>query len=459
MSLSNNLLDKEEDFGFKPFAQQSKQSSQAVQEEDFGFKPFNQPPEQKQQEVSPFEDEGFVERESERGQAQVTSRMLESIAGLPGDVLSFISNITGAEQTKKLPTSKDLREFSEKASLGYTKPKTEFEERGGEIAQDIASLMLPGSQTYSLSRNIGIPLVANLAKEGVKLTGVKEGGQDAAKAAVMIGLDLLTQRRAASGKILGDSGKAYAGKLFEEAKGKLPKGQKIAVSTLSEELENVEKSLQKGGSRPSTQKALEKIKDFKADITNGKIDVQNLYEYRTAINETIDELGGFALGGNKALKEKAVHNLNQVKGKIIKTLEEYGEKVNPEFLKPYKAANEAYAVASKSNLISNFVQKKFGNVMKSDLTKMLFGLGGHAAHAGLTAASPVAGAGVLAGKGIYDAGKVLYRVFKSPTLAKYYGNVLSGALSGNSAQVMKNLHALDKELGKDETSNTPKTSK
>lgn len=451
MSLSNNLLDQEEDFGFKPFPNQEKQPIQSIQEDDFGFKPFNAE-KKSSREVSPFDEEGHLEREIERGQAQLTSRGLETIAGIPGDLLSFISNITGSELKTKLPTSKELRQFSEKASLGYTKPKTEFEEKGGQIAQDFASFMLPGSQSYSLLRNIGIPLVGNLAKEGIELAGGGETGSDAAKGALMLGLDLLTQRKTLSGKVLGNSAKGYAGKLFEEARSTLPKGQKINVSGLSSELNDVEKVLKLGGTRPSTEKALQKIKDFRNDIVKDKIDIQNLYEYRSAINEMITDLGGFKIGENAAIKEKAIHNLNQVKGKIINTLEEYGEKVNPQFLKPYKAANEAYEIASKSDVVSNFLQKKFGVIMKSPLTKMLFGLGAHTAHAGLTAASPMAGAGVLAAKVPYDAGKVLYRVFKSPTLAKYYGQVIAGALSGNSAQVMKNLHALDKELQKEEKS-------
>lgn len=445
MSLSNSL--SHDEFGFVPFhASQNQQVNKPVKDNEFGFKPFIRSEPVQRQQLSPLEDEGNIDREIERSQAQITSRMLETVGGLPGDLISFISNITGAEPTTKLPTSKDLRTFSEKASLGYTKPKNEFEERGGELAQDIASLAIPGSQSYGLLRNIGIPLVANLAKEGVKLTGSGEQGQDATKAALMIGLDLISQRKALSGKVLGDSGKAYAGKLFNEAREAIPENAMVKVGDLPNKIEELEKIMKRGGSRPSTRAALDKMKELKSDIKNGEIEAINLYEYRPAINELVDELGGFGFSSTPAIKEKAIHNLNQVKSNVIDSLETYGKTENPNFLRPYQAANEAYSTASKSNVISSFLQKRFGSVMKSPLTKALFGISVPATQIGIGIASPASGVAAIGAKGIYDGGKVLYRVAKSPTLAKYYGKVLAGALSGNTAEVLTNLQLLDKEL-------------
>jgi len=41
-------------------------------------------------------------------------------------------------------------------------------------------------------------------------------------------------------------------------------------------------------------------------------------------------------------------------------------------------------------------------------------------------------------------------VIKSPTLRKYYGEILKGASLGNAAQVTRNTKALDKALEKED---------
>jgi len=351
-----------------------------------------------------------------------------------------------------------LRGVSEKASLGYTKPKTEAEERAGELFSDISSMAIPGAAQYSAMRNIGIPIVANMAKEGLKYFEISEGKQNAAKVAIMIGLDLITHRRAISGsnKLLGEGAKGYAGKLYSQAAEAIPEGAQVEAKGLATSLDAVENELRKGGTRPSTQKALEKVRELKSDIVDGKIQAENLFEYRPAINEMIEELGGFEVIKNKKIKERAVHNLNQVKSKVIDALEDYGKKENPQFLTPYRQANEAYAVAEKSNKISNLIKKKFGSTLKSKGAKMLFGIptvaSGATAYLVPSLGALTGSIGAL-GAGAYQAHKLLYRIAKSPTLAKYYGKILQGSLAGNVSQVSKNLKALDHLLLQEEKSN------
>ena len=92
--------------------------------------------------------------------------------GLPGDVYNFVSGIIpqtelGKKASEKVPTSQKLQEFSEKASLGYTKPKTRGEEVSDEIVGDVASFILPGGQRSAIGR-ILIPIGVDLGKNSWK---------------------------------------------------------------------------------------------------------------------------------------------------------------------------------------------------------------------------------------------------------------------------------------------------
>ena len=64
-----------------------------------------------------------------------------------------------------------------------------------------------------------------------------------------------------------------------------------------------------------------------------------------------------------------------------------------------------------------------------------------------------AGGATLAGATypMYQGAKLLYRVYKSPTLAKLYGGVLKGAIQNNASVTSKNLSALKKELKKEDS--------
>ncbi len=380
-----------------------------------------------------------VQRDIERSQAQIISRMGEAILGLPGDLVNFAGGLFGYEPNA--PGSKSLREFSENATGGYTVPKNEFEERGGEVMQDIALFALPGAKHYSIARNIGIPIVANLAKEGVKTLEGSEGKQEAAKLGSMVILDILTHR-----KNLGTA-KEYASSLFQKADEAIPKGLSIKSSNLEKSLDTLERSLKSGGERPATGDALKKISEIKNEIKNGKIDLKNLVAYRPAINEWIDKYKGFDISSSPAIRKKIIHNLNQVKGEVINAAEEYGAKYNPEYLKLNKSANEAYAAYAQSNKITNFIEKHAASKLKSTGAKALLGVAYGGSSLGVGGLAGAAIGGIAAG-----GGGLGYKIFKtilrsrSPTLRNHYFNILKGAAAGNAGQVIRNAKLLDKEL-------------
>lgn len=379
-----------------------------------------------------------VERDIDRNQAQFTSRMAEGVLGLPGDLVNFVGEIFGYDP--QAPGSQKLREVSENITGGYTKPKNEMEEKVGEAMQDIAMFAMPGAKHYSVARNIGIPIAANLLKEGVKYAGGDEKQQAIGKIGSMVIMDILNHR-----KSLGSS-KEYASSLFTKADEAIPKGLSINASNLEKSLDKVEKSLKMGGSRPDTGDSLQKIMEIKDQIKNGKIDLKELVAYRPSINKWIDKYKGFEIGSDPKIRKQIIHNLNQVKGEVINAAEEYGAKYNPEYLKLSQSANEAYAAYAASNKMSNFIQKHAGNKVQSMGAKSLLGLGGLGAGILGSAASMGATAGVGAlGTGAYKLFKTILRS-KSPTLRNHYFDILKGASAGNAPMVLKNVKALDKEL-------------
>ena len=384
-------------------------------------------------------EENEFEKEIERSTAQGTSRILETVIGAPGDILSFAKSIFGLSPDTNLPTSKSLREFSEKSSLGYTKPQSEFEERGGEVLQDIASFMIPGSKQYSLMRNIGIPVLANLAKEGTERIGLGKVGNEV-KLGTMVALDLMNLRNGGA--------RAHSSKLFQASESAIPKGDSLTSSSFVNGIKSLYNSMLKGGSSPSKNASLKKLRELIKKSKNGSIPVEELTETRKSLNELLEEAKAFNITKPFKTKKRKIRNINRVKEKVIDALDEYGQ-INKEFGELNTAANESWAALESSEIISNFLQKKVGNVVKSKNLRSLLGIStAYGAHAlGALGKATVIGAPAFAG---YQAIKLLTRISKSPTLRRYYGNILKSAISGNVAQAIKNSKALDDSLEDEE---------
>jgi hypothetical protein len=384
-----------------------------------------------------FMSEEEFEQAIQRSSARTFSRLGESIVGAPGDIASFITGLFGKEQNI-LPTSSKLKELSENLSSGYTKAETETEKKADELVSDIGSMLIPGSGNYNFAKVIGIPVVGNLVKEGLKYKNAGEKTQAYGKVGTMVALDLLSRNKGGVNK--------YAKNLYSKADELLPKGISINAQNLEKSLNNLEKTLNAGGVRATTKKALEKVSEIKNEIKNGKIDVKRLAAYRPSINEAIQELGGFQFEIPKKLKPAAIRNLNQVKNEVIGTLNQYGEKFNPEFLKYHKSANEVYAAIQRSNVIANFLKENIPYSPQSKAVQTLFSLAPYGATAALFKLTPATAIGATTGFAGYQGFKVLHRVMNSPTLRKYYLNILKESSAGNVPEATRNLKLLDKSM-------------
>ncbi|RPJ76330.1 MAG: hypothetical protein EHM20_07620 [Alphaproteobacteria bacterium] len=185
-------------------------------------------------------------------------------------------------------------------------------------------------------------------------------------------------------------------------------------------------------------------------MKDGQIEVKELIDFRKSINEIKDSLGGFDVNVPINIKKKMIANLDLVKKEVIGALDEYGTKFNPEFGKLNKAANESFAAYETSDRMGKFIKKTVKDSIKSPIARTILGLGGGygaLTHAGVVAKTAGAALPLYAG---YESYKVLHQVIQSPTLRKFYGNILMGAASGNASQVSKNAIALDKELEKNQ---------
>jgi hypothetical protein len=149
----------------------------------------------------------------------------------------------------------------------------------------------------------------------------------------------------------------------------------------------------------------------------------------------------------------ARRHLDRVDEALNAGIEQYG-RTNPQWLRQYRIANQAYAVTSGSQYLADTI--KNSPVLKhlqSDIVRGLFSGAGTGAASMIGATLPMAG---VIGGGLSSA-MVLNRVLRSPLLRRHYTQVLTQASIGNHESLEKALLAFDKAAKKSEksTRNTP----
>ncbi len=423
------------------------QQAQTQQQPNFP-KSFN-PKSQAKPEEFPFEGENDLEREIERNQAMVTSRMHERLFGTPGDIYHAIPETIRKinplnKLHEKLPTSEKLRSLSEKASLGYTKPKNASEEKAGEFTGDVASFAF-GTPAKSILRTsaqlIGIPLAGALAKEGVEKLGGKESTQGFAKLGTMLFLSLWGIRNGVG----GGGAKKFGETRLTDAEKAIPKGAVADVHVFENKLNALEKNISKGFTGPHTHEAERIIKEAKGLINHGTMEANLFPRLRKDINKLIENMSGFQIGGpSKKIRKAAVENLNDVKKALIQAGNRWGRGNSPEFFKAWREGNEALSIFHKSNELARFISKN--TKVKNPTLKLMLGMHG-AQH------PAVAGGLAVAKKGAEIATRfptaMVYRFFKSKVLKDLYTNVIKEAAKGNASSVAAGVKKIEKEMEKE----------
>ena len=410
---------------------------------------------------------------------QYGARALETAVSLPGNFKKAFNQSREFLESFKPEGSKNLSELEEEAlgspsigtlehsvmnpptssevrgivtpkiaeSLGEDReafePKTEFEKGAGEFTQDLTSFFLPGTGQMRMMTRIGAPIVGNLSKEGYKYLTGDEKTAEKVKNGIMLATTIAGQSNPGQ----------FASERIGQGKQMIPQTTTVNASSLAQNLMPLVNRMLRGFKVPSKSRTVQGLQELAQQVDqNGRINLHSLMDARDGINEWISEAGGFDIP--KASRPALMRNLNELKTNIIRTIDENLANRFPEAAELYRTGYEAAAVTHESHAITNFIERNFGKKTASIGAKLLFpGLAGGAAVLPKTV-------GVIgATYPLYKGGQILYRVGQSPTLARYYSEVLRSSSQGNVPVMVKSMEKLDHELEKMEKKEEKKLGK
>lgn len=418
---------------------------------EFRLKPKTQPIPQEiptEQKEDPFAEFRIRKREDEniyetalRNIARTGSRAVETLVGLPGDIQDLINSgvfyglekLTGLPRTEEaehaareasLPTSKKLKGKAEELSKGYLKPQGKVEETLDEATETVTSLLGP----MKFRKALGVGLGASAIKEGIGALGFGKGTQEAGKLGSMFILSAINPGGAAK----------YANSLYDKADKLLPAGAKVDAKTLKSELASLHNDLSKGVTTPPKNALLKPIEELFDKIKGNEIPVEELVAAKRDINTLIRD---------PALLKREKKLFNKIAKDVNDAINKYGPQ-NPEFLKTYQSANQAFGGIAQSQKAADYIRKKLPIKPEHSAYLTIFG---EAALGHPELIIPTIGATAL-GMGALKTQQLLQRVMTNPTLRRYYANVVREALNENSVAAARNFEKLANELDKDQSS-------
>lgn len=389
------------------------------------------------------------EQESLPGRALRTiagtgGRIVESIAGFPGDVASTALGLTklGVEKALGretsipskvpfLPTSQDIRKIGQEAFEGYLEPQHPVEQAIGEFGAAVP-FYLGGGVLPAL----GKAAAGQLAKHGVKYAGGSELAQ--AGAEILTPTALTGLIKAANPRQL----KRFTSALYDTVSEGIPKSLESNIDPITEKLNKWKDWATKGSeSDAGKEYVLKKIGEFESKVKDGRISTL--------------EVNSFEKDWKKALRDKAVPE--GTARKVLTDLTEGTNDVlastaskNPEFAPIYKALREAdsitYGMKSESTIRSALRKA----VNTKNIGRLLVGglLGQKILGFGPKAIGGLAGVG-LAARGIWEGGEALY---KSPAIRRYAGEVLKAEVKKDYPAMLRLGQKLDDLLEKEQPS-------
>lgn len=396
-----------------------------------------------------------------RTAARSAARVGETIAGLPGDILSGglslsdyagkkLGNLTGIEKLKQsdtsnlrqyLPTSENIRkhvtENVEKVlPEDYLTPQSESEKRLDDFTETLSSLLSFGGPAAK-----GLSFVNKAAKAAGIAGGAELGkwatekitGSPALGGAVKLGTILLGSTAGGRKQL-----EKEAENLYEQV-GKFTADNKANVDvskTLFKETNDVLKSL--GGIESPSKELVKKLGGSLINSVAGKksISLKDLVDADQIFNEII-RTNKDVLLANKTSFKKMYDIKNGIEGAIKST-----EKSYPEFYKSYTDAKDIYRGLSATDTIRSGLESVAkGEHFKSPLTTYFI----------LKNPSKLVtyGAGSLGAAALSSPYKVFKSLAKSPYVRKHYGNMLKSAATGKLNVALKELHKVDEEFAKE----------
>lgn len=318
-----------------------------------------------------------------------------------------------------IPNSEDVNNFIDKSFGGYLAPKGEKTKFVNELAQDIVSSALHRNPK-NLVQNFLIPTGANVIKKGAELFGVDPNSSEVLKMLSWIGADMAA---------ISDPRQMLRNRLSETRRLASANDMITVRPRDLRFLDQLEADMTSGGSRPSTQAALTKLREMRAAMQSGQISARQMLDFYRANNELLSNFGAFNVEG--ASKAEHVYRLNQAQDLTRNMLNRYGRNQNPRFLESFRENNLAFGALQQSDNVAAFVKKNYTKPFVSEAAKALFmnsGGKGIAFATGLTALERL---------------QSFVRRLQNPVLRQYYGQVLGHSLANNRAAMINSLHKLD----------------
>lgn len=349
------------------------------------------------------------------------------------DIRSQISENPGlfGKISKLLPSSQDLKSFSEAYTDGFTAPQGYWEEFGDDVLS-LGTSLLMGAKDPTKFKNLAKAVFKSSTAKGAGLAAEGLGATPETKNKVEMGtliLSSLLNRRLANETISSR---------YKAANEALKDKPVIGVSKLEKDVSKLQEQFSKGlkGQSEVKKTALNTLEELENKIASGYVEVEELKEAYKDINEKMRSKKLFAdlASGEKKQMRKA---LSEVNSKIYDQLEEYG-KNNPDFWKNWTEANQANAALSSSKNIVEFLKRN---------TK---GLPGHVATGvalKLFLGAPTVGA-VAGGLAAFKVGQALHRISTNSVLRKHYLDVIKNASKENLTATANSLSKLQDELDK-----------
>jgi len=391
---------------------------------------------------------------SDTVERELSSHAIRGLEGFFGGINTFLNMLTpemvleeeSGETERfpgnKLPSANELHEFTKEKTGNYFEPKNKFTKASQETTSDIGSLFASPDRVSALMK-IGTAIAGQVVKQGVKASGGSESAQDLSKLGFMT---------IASFANLGNAPRA-ASQALNEAEQMIPRGLSFSSRPTEQALQRIRNSnWYRSGHTPSKGPAMEEINRIQAQIANGRINGRMALQLRRDINEARRQLGGFQLN-RPVNRRQALRYLDEVDHALSASITNYGTRVNPQFLRNYHLANEAYRITQRSRLISDVIERS-AKPLQSQTAKVLFHVGGGAALAHLPAVAAATVPTLAAAKSV----QIINRMIRSPVLRNHYLDVARASATGNATMIEKTIDKFDRAAKAQEKKENQKSS-
>lgn len=375
----------------------------------------------------------------------------EVLFGAPGEIMNMLGGINdileggrkpeealtwmqkyGRRFAEMFPDISELRARSAEVRPEL-EPESDVEQREDEFVQDVVTLFGPnmfgkGQALSKFGRALGTAAFGNLAAEGAKQLGVGETGQNITKMGAMLFSGMFGKGRGINTLIKNK---------YNQAAKAVPKGTKFQYNI--DNLNKLEKSLQKGTINEAKEPVLKIIEDIRRKSPDGRMLVEEGVQFDKDINKALGRARG-----DKTLKG----NLKQLKKTHNSSLENYA-KENPTWGESWNEARELYKGIATSEDIQGYIRKN-ANLKNASYASLMLGMGGTYLPGGMLAKLGTAGGGAAT---LY-ASEIAKRLATNPALRRYYINVVNASLNENKGNLLRNLAGLNR-TAKKEFENNP----